>query len=40
MAPDDTAVAGIEYVYQADFDDIITAAIQDAQGDPKSLNKV
>jgi hypothetical protein len=37
--PDDTAAAGMEYAYQADFDDIIAMAIQDAQGDPKSLNE-
>jgi hypothetical protein len=40
MVPDDTAAAGIKYTYQADFNDIIMVAIQDAQGDPKSLNKV
>jgi hypothetical protein len=40
MVPDDTAAAGIEYAYQADFDDIIVVAIQDTQGDPKSLNEV
>jgi hypothetical protein len=39
-APDDTAAAGIKYAYQADFDDIIAVAIQEAQGDPKSLNEV
>jgi hypothetical protein len=39
MVLDDTAVAGIKYAYQANFDDIITAAIQDAQGDLKSLNE-
>jgi hypothetical protein len=39
MALDDTAAAGIKYAYQANFDDIIVVAIQDAQGDLKSLNK-
>jgi hypothetical protein len=39
MAPDDTVVVGIEYAYQANFDDVIVAAIQDAQGDLKSLNE-
>jgi hypothetical protein len=39
MALDDTAVAGIQYVYQANFDDIIVVAIHDAQGDPKSLDE-
>jgi hypothetical protein len=38
-APDNTAVAGIEYAYQANFNDVIAVAIQDAQGDPKSLNE-
>jgi hypothetical protein len=37
--PDDTAAAGIKYAYQADFNNIIMAAIQDAQGDLKSLNE-
>jgi hypothetical protein len=40
MAPDDTTAASIEYAYQANFNDIIAAAIQDAQGDMKSLNEV
>jgi hypothetical protein len=40
MVLDDTTAAGIEYAYQADFNDIITAAIHDAQGDPKSLDEV
>jgi hypothetical protein len=40
MVPDNTTVAGIKYAYQANFDDIIVAAIQDTQGDPKSLNEV
>jgi hypothetical protein len=38
-ALDNTTAAGIKYAYQADFDNIIMAAIQDAQGDPKSLNE-
>ena len=38
-APDDTAAAGIEYAYQADLNNVIAAAIQDAEGDPKSLNE-
>jgi hypothetical protein len=39
IAPDDTAAAGIEYAYKADFNDTIAVAIQDTQGDPKSLNE-
>jgi hypothetical protein len=39
MVPDNTTAAGIEYAYQADFDNVITVAIQDAQGDLKSLNE-
>jgi hypothetical protein len=30
MVLDDTAVAGIEYAYQANFDNVIMVAIQDA----------
>jgi hypothetical protein len=30
MALDNTTAASMEYAYQADFDDIITLAIQDA----------
>jgi hypothetical protein len=38
-APDNTAAAGIKYAYQANFNNIIVVAMQDAQGDPKSLNE-
>jgi hypothetical protein len=40
MALDNTAAVGIKYAYQADFNNIIMVAIQDAQGDLKSLNEV
>jgi hypothetical protein len=38
-AQDNTTAAGIEYAYQADFNDVIVVAIHNTQGDPKSLNE-
>jgi hypothetical protein len=38
-ALDDTTAAGIKYAYQANFNDVIAAAIQDTKGDLKSLNE-